>query len=132
MIPDMKVSFLINSKNVSPDEITRFLGLQPSRVFNIGDLMDKRSIIRAKVNIWIYSIEKPMPSFDINDYLTPLLDSLETKKDLISKLNQEQNVRCIIECPIWIEDETPILCLTPRIMQRIIELNAEIDFDLYV
>jgi hypothetical protein len=132
LIPDMKVSFHIKSKYLSPDEITHFLGLQPTKVFNIGDLMGKKSINKAKVNIWIYSTEKPIPSFDINAYLTPLLDSLETKKDLISKLSQEQDVHCIIECPIWIEDETPILCLTPRIMQRIIELNAEIDFDLYV
>jgi hypothetical protein len=132
MIPEMKASFHISSETVTPIEITKALDIQPTKVFNTGDLMDPKTILRAKVNIWVYSIDTPVQSFDILDYITPLLDVLQTKKSKINKLCEDTDVNCIIQCSIWMKEETPILMLPSHIMRKISELNADIDFDLYL
>ena len=132
MIPEMKASFQVSSKNVTIAEITKALDIQPTKVFSIGDLMDPKTTVRARVNLWIYSIDTSVQSFDILDYITPLLDALEIKKSRINNLCQDTDVYCLIQCSIWMKEETPILMLPSHIMRKISELNADIDFDLYL
>jgi hypothetical protein len=131
MNPEIKAEFQIKSDYRSNEEITYILGIAPTKEIKKNELI-KGSKIKMTKNLWAFSIENPIESLDICDFILPLLVSLERKKEAILELSHEDGIHCVIECPIYIHDQTPIMSLSTEVIHRIYELNTEIDFDIYL
>ena len=129
MYPEINVEFEIKSKQITPDEITNYLGILPTRKLLTGDFIGK-SLIRMKNNIWCLSVKNQEDSLNLSDYLTPIIELLMPKKEIISKLCQENDVTCVFECGIYIIEQSPIMDLSPKLLSNLVELKASLDLDI--
>jgi hypothetical protein len=129
MDPEIDVEFEIKSNQITPDEITNYLGILPTRKLLTGEFIGK-SLIRMKNNIWCLSVKNQEDSLDLSDYLTPIIEQLMPKKEIISKLCLENDVTCVFECGIYIIEQSPIMDLSPKLLTNIVELKASLDLDI--
>ena len=125
----INVEFEIKSNQIKPDEITNYLGILPTRKLLTGDFIGK-TLIRMKNNIWCLSVKTQENSLDLTDYLTPIIEQLMPKKEIISKLCLENDVTCVFECGLRIHEQHPIMDLSPKLLSNIVELRASLDIDI--
>ncbi len=129
MDPRINVEFQIKSSQIKPEEITSFLGINPTRKLYFGDFISG-SQIRMKTNMWCFSVDIQDKTLDLSDYISPIITQLLPKKAFISKLCQENEVSCVFECGIHIIEQTPIVDFSPKLLSSITELNANLDIDI--
>lgn len=65
--------------------MTRSLDVEPSRAFEAGDRVGRRSRAIRRVSLWLLSSDLP-PGGELADHLHRLLDQLEPKADMLWQL----------------------------------------------
>ncbi|WP_020616372.1 DUF4279 domain-containing protein [Paenibacillus daejeonensis] len=126
----VKVEFGLYGKSFNTQEITRILGLTPSRYWNKGDHI--RGNIHNKETYWEISTDYE-ESYDINDQMHKIVSQLIGKEDQINSIQRNYNVECKFDVVIHIENnEKPAMYLERDRIKFLNEINATIDFDLYI
>lgn len=121
-----------NFEDVTPDEITSWLQIQPSRTYIKGE--PKRGVPGAAVwksNGWRFSAteDKQVP-FD--DQLEIMLDVIESKKDKFKAIcdKYECEFSLGLYCYTNREESTPSVHLSKRYHKVTGDLNIEFDIDI--
>lgn len=121
----------IYSQTLSPEEVTRALGVQPTRTLRQGE---QRGDKVSNLHGWFLSSEGRVDSRDLRRHLDWLLDQLATGA------NPTQQVTARIPGRVWAD----ISCLwisavghggptlSPKQMQRMARLGLECWFDVYL
>ena len=133
-IRKVAVGFIISGKNLTPQEITNALGLQPDHSAARGD--ERRNLEGALLaphdnGFWRLDTDDKVNSKDINDHFRYLLSILLPHRDAILKLSQEGDIYFDI---LW--QSTYIYAGTGPIIDRdclqgVSQLQASMGFDIY-
>jgi hypothetical protein len=122
-------SFTLTGFTCLPDEVTRALGITPSKTWTRGDAISHKATIRYKQNGW--RLDSPL------DKQVPLLHHVQ---HLIGELRGNwQTVRLFsnqheaeFSCVVRIYDGArPEVSFDSSTIESIAELSADLDIDLY-
>ena len=137
MKPEMEVEFCIFGTRLLPEEITRLVGIHPTRTWNVGEFIQRNiggviqnSKIQRKENAWCLSVNNDSDNIDLAKPIKQLLQIVMPKANIIRKMCDEFDLECELGCAIYIKDETPILNFTPDVFSDLAELKATLDFDI--
>jgi hypothetical protein len=130
---EVVLSFVIaDFDDISHEEITKTLGIIPSRVYTKGQKKNPNSPALSKRNRWIMgsSVDK-YASFE--EQMNAMLDIIESKIDLFRPFCEKYH--CEFLCAIFLrfnnEESKPSVHLNSRYNRVVKELNIEFDVDLY-
>jgi len=118
--------------DITHDEITKSMGIMPSKIYVKGERKNPKFPGLAQVNGWLL---EPMcdrfSSFEIQ--LKYLLQIIESKLEIVKKYCSKYT--CEISCGVFIYFEngesTPSIHLDSEYNKVIKELNLEFDVDIY-
>jgi hypothetical protein len=128
MEPEISVYFLLTGFEITPDEITSILGIEPSKSWSVGDTIEKTKLKR-KENGWTLSsgLDK---SSELEEHLTSLFQQIQSKWSIF--LNLCSKYEAEISCTIYsYEAQGSAMHFDKAIIKYVAELNAEIDIDYY-
>ena len=119
-------------EDITPDEITRRLSIQPIKVYVKGEKTNPKLAILAKENGW-----RMRPTLDqyasFENQMNAMLDIIESKIDLFRPFCEKY--LCEFSCALYISynsgESTPWVHLNSRYNKLIKELNIEFDVDIY-
>lgn len=124
---EIKVRYSLSGFKCDPEEITRLVGLRPSKTWRMGDLIEG-TIRRDAENGW--RIDSGLPnSSSLEEHLDRLLTLLEDKKENIAAL--AESCYSEVSCIVYAIDYVPALTFEKEHLRRIVALGACIDIDLY-
>jgi hypothetical protein len=126
----VRVYLSVSSKNIDASNITKRIGIQPTKVIDKGEPKPKGAGKYQK-HRWLFEPHKDIPD-ELGRKLAALLDLLIPKASHISALSKE--------CDVWIQiysseyrgyGQLLGLHLDRNILRKLASLGVEIDFDRY-
>ncbi|WP_317979319.1 DUF4279 domain-containing protein [Paenibacillus glycanilyticus] len=132
--------FSISGDSFPVNEVSKLLCIEPTESYNKGDVIVRpknENIINTTVKYrketaWILS-SGYQESYDINDQLGLLLDTLESKIIELKRIQTDYKVSYKFEIVINIENnQKPAIYLERRFISYAHSINADVDFDLYI
>lgn len=117
--------------NFDPDELTKYLRLNPESVKRIGDA--RRSGTTYDYAVWRFGTVKSH-RLDTANQMMQTIEPLLTKADLLRKIKLTYDARLVLHVvPLVRYDEpAPLLAPSLAVMRFCVETGTEIDTDLYV
>lgn len=129
MRSEIKLIYRITSDKNDLLKSLEKLKIQPNKTWRKGDLIDKRALVKYKTNgISFSSTEKSTHKFKA--HVDSLIRILSPIKNVLRKLS----ATCYSElsCVIYIYgDDRPEIHFDMRALQFFVDLNANVDVDLY-
>ena len=128
-----RVYFALDGDDFDPDEVTKFLGIEPTSVKRKGSRVPGRI---PKRNSWVLSTENIINDYiDVYEMSTQIVNRLKPKKELILKVKERFNVLPRFEVVLWFsmneEHSTPAIGFEVETIQFLGEIGAFIDIDTY-
>ena len=135
MATQIAAQFMLSSPQFNPDEVTVFLGIQPTKTWRCGDKIPKTSL-RRKHDAWILSTGSAEldqeHSIDLIKQVHSLLDHLRPHTAKLKKICVQLNLEATLSCVLYVEgDDRPAIHFAPDLVKWLAELHADIDIDLY-
>lgn len=135
MLNKISVYLTISDFDFEPEEITAFLGIIPSKTHKKGEPIIPKGNpnYQYKHNHWsLKSLSND--SIELAKHIESIFEQVKEKWQILVDIGNQYYIE--IECAIYIYDDSeqpiPIIHLDKEITQKLAELNAEIDIDLYV
>jgi hypothetical protein len=124
-----EVYFALDGDNFDPNEITAFLGIEPTSVIVKGKPGSNKSS-------WKFSSGKIINDYiDTYDMASSLIETLEPKKELIIKAIEKFKVKARFEVVLWFtcneNISTPGIGFDEKTINFLGAVNAYIDIDTY-
>ncbi len=124
-----EVYFKLIGDDFDPDEITRLVGLQPTRTNRKGKL-------RAKFDAWCYSSGKVIDEvIDIYEMSSRLIEILEPKTSVILEAIERFRLSAELQIILWItmddSKSTPAIGFESETIAFLNSVGASIDIDTY-
>jgi hypothetical protein len=122
----MYIYLSIETTDTAPDEISKIIGIGPTKTANIGDPISKTKI-KHKKNRWEYRIEGNMP-FELEPLVIQLFNNFPDKSALRTAISHGiGTVVCVFHSP----DRTPCIELTANTVKLISDFNCGFWLDYY-
>ncbi len=138
LVSRSKASFRIgadlfyNPPGVMPNAsvITKALGIQPSRSHDAGEAHGSRASV-WKHGQW--ALESPLPQeSELEEHLRWLLDRLLPVCDRIVEVGRaDPRLKVDFFCGLWLKDKMEGLEVTPKTLEGIASLGANLQLDIY-
>ncbi len=112
-----------------PDEVTRRLGLEPTRTWRKGDKMSLLTLPREKDTGWEIAVPE-VACIDVNVPLRQLLSILTPVAKKIAGVRTDLDLEAEVSCVLFVRGGSPILHFDVTAVQLIASLGAEIDIDI--
>jgi phosphopantetheine adenylyltransferase len=124
---DVYVYFWIASAELAPTEVSKILGLQPSRTRTLGVQLVANH--RSQNHQW--TLNGPMPRGEgfLQDHIEALVAVLEQKAGELQVVRERAELG--VNCVGYYCGAHPGLHLSASLVQRLAKLGLSIDFDLY-
>lgn len=129
MQEEVYIKFKFLETNLIPAEITNLIKVTPTISGKNGDLIYGRKL-PINEGLWIYK-STVAPPWNIGEALEKLLPMIETNEKL-RKYCKDFNVYIEFSVVMYLAQNTPIVTLEPSLLQRIANVGATIDFDIYL
>jgi hypothetical protein len=129
MTSEISVSFNLTGLDFNPDDLTNKLGINPTKIWRIGDLIHPKTILKRKENGW--SLQSQLDKNHLlEEHIKYILNQLESKRNFLQEICSKNygELSCIIYA---INKERPSIHLDQDIIKKVHQLNCEIDIDLY-
>jgi ubiquitin C-terminal hydrolase len=117
------VTLRLYSDRLSPQEITKFLGIEPSATF-------EKDIEKANHNAWFLTSEGSINSKDSRRHIDFLADKLLPIRERL-KILASQSAKIDISCFWSSESGQGGPTLSPQQLSKLAELEIELWFDIY-
>jgi hypothetical protein len=124
-----RACFRVLGFSCSHDQLSRALGVQPTRTWHQGDLVTNRSTVRRETDGWELASGLPKAA-TAEEHANSLLDRLGSAADALKQIGAEASVLSIV-MEIHGGDRPP-LGLSRENIARLASLGAELDIDLYI
>ena len=129
MLRRIMASFAILGGEWDPDECTERLGIAPSSLRRRG-YSSAPNRPAAKQPEW--TLDTTWVDVDsTDDCLRPLLDLIWPHRDAILSFSCEKEARVLVLVVIEVLRERPVYEVSPQTVQRLADLGAELNFDIY-
>ncbi|WP_449418172.1 DUF4279 domain-containing protein [Phormidium nigroviride] len=122
--------FQLIGMEFDPDEVTAKVGIKPTKIHRIGDLITSRGTRRYEENAWCVYSQLEEKSIHLEDYVKSVLEQLQPGWLPLVELCKHYYVE--IACVIYYSGSVPSIHFDKYIVEMAHQLNAEIDVDLYV
>lgn len=128
-----RVYFALEGESFNPDEITRFLGIEPTTVKCKGSKVPGRV---PRMSSWQLSTENIVDDYiDVFEMAAEIVNKLKPKKDLIIQAKERFNVSARLEVVLWFsmkdEHSTPAIGFEIETVEFLGAVGAFIDIDTY-
>ncbi|MFI5160010.1 MAG: DUF4279 domain-containing protein [Sphingobacteriales bacterium] len=133
---EIHLGFCISNFNdITHNEITQMLGIQPSHVRIKGEKKNPRNPDSPLIEVNKWTMASGLDVFtDFDSQLDSILNIIESKIDLFKPLCKKYD--CEFSCGLFVYrdngESTPWVHLNSRYNKLIQELDIEFDVDLYV
>ncbi len=131
---EVRVYFALDGDEFDPDEVTIFLGIEPTSTKRKGESVSGRI---TKNSSWQFSTENI-----VNEYINvfkitrDLINKLKPKKDLINQAKSRFNVSARLEVVLWLSineyHSTPAIGFEVDTIEFLGQIGAFIDIDTYI
>jgi len=124
-----EVYFALDADDFDLDEVTKYLGIQPTSTMKKGNPIPKNTS-------WVYSSGKVIQDYiDVYDIASNIITTLEPKTDLIINAINKFNLKPRLEIVLWFtcnEDiSTPAIGFDEKTIQFLGKVGAFVDIDTY-
>ena len=123
------VKLYFQGKNVDPDDITKRLGIVPSRKHKTGESHGLNNEFTWKTSTWVLDSRSSIQSTNVEVHLQWLLDQIEPVKSIIKSIASDKEVHSEIKCIFLLFSRLYSQSFSPEIIERISDLN--INFVVY-
>jgi hypothetical protein len=130
--------FSIYGDFFDPDEITKILGVAPTKTHLKGDIIPLREGLtrtkKKKYKETDWSLETAYRiSMDINDGISEIMGRIGCKKEELSRIRKGYDVKFLFSFCVYIYDAmTPGMCFSESFIKFAGDIGARIDVDTYV
>jgi hypothetical protein len=114
----------------SAGEITAVIGISPTREYEKGDIISRKSPkpVRRQNSMWM--IESGLPeSADIEDHILSLCDKIQPCSEALNSLRSDCDVD--IFCGYFSESGQAGFSLSNQVLGRVVSLGLDLIFDVY-
>lgn len=111
-----------------PDEITKRLGIEPTRQFRAGEPRILGSGHRRRDG-WILEVG-PARTYEIDDLLKQIQAAVTASPEEIRRVSAELNVEAVLTCEVQSDSSMPSLCFADEFVQWAASIGAAIDVDI--
>jgi Domain of unknown function (DUF4279) len=131
MSTEISISLSLAEFKCDPDEISTLLGIVPTETWRVDELINPRGTLRYQYNGWALKSQLDT-SAGLEEHMESLLKQLEPQWEIFTELGNCYDIE--FSCVIYMEfgDQVPAIHFNKDILQKVANLNAEIDVDLYV
>jgi hypothetical protein len=121
--------YVLTGTRLDPPRITATTGVTPSRTWKAGDVRNPRTGTRHELDGW--RVDSPLPqSSSPEEHVEALVGHLARGWAALCELGARHDA--LVMCVVYMYDaEGPVFGLSPTVVQRLAELNAGFDADLY-
>ena len=126
MTDEIIVRLKVTSTRLTPEQITDAVGILCDHAWRIGEKRGK-TIIVEKTNGWVLNSKMPKNA-PLESHIEELLGRLVVHADRIRALSEQETVE--VSCVIYALSP-PALNFDKSVIQRIFQLGASVDIDLY-
>lgn len=128
-----RVYFALDGDDFDPDEITKFLGIEPTSTKRKGSGIPGKI---PKISSWELSTENVVDEFiDVFQMSADIINKLKTKKELILQVKDRFTVwprfEVVLRFSINEEHSTPAIGFEVETVEFLGEIGASIDIDTY-
>ena len=128
-----RVYFALDGDNFEPDELTSFLGIEPTSVKRKRKTQSNRI---TNFSSWQVSTENTIDEhIDVFKMTQEIIDKLKPAKNLINEAKSRFNVSPRLEVVLWLsideEHSTPAIGFEADTIKFLGEIGAFIDIDTY-
>ncbi len=130
MESEIYASFKIIGPHLDPEQVTRSIGISPSKTWRIGDLVVEQALLRHKNNGWLLKSNLPL-SATLKEHVRFILAQLQVSWQALKELctQHDAEISCVV---MSYGGDRPAMFFDKDIISRAADLNAAIDIDLYV
>ncbi len=130
MTVEIEASLTLTGENLIPDEISALLDKVPTKIWKTGDLISPRSTLRRKQNGWSLS-SNVEDIYYLESHVKSIFEKLRSSWESLVNLCHLYDAE--ISCVVYVDvgDSVPAIHFDQDTIQKVAELNAEIDVDLY-
>lgn len=125
----LRSTFLLSADEFDPEEVTRRLGLLPTRTWRLGDPVPG-TLLRRKSTAWLIDSGKEA-TVDLAEQATRVLGPAFSQESAVSRLRQELGLTVTLSCAVYLENERPDIHFSPDLLIGLTRLRAEIDVAVY-
>lgn len=128
---EIYVAFTLTDFDCGPEEITARVGITPAETWKMGEFINKKKTMRYEYNGWqVHS--KPEKTEELENHLISVLEQLKIGWKFLVEISRLYYAE--ISCAIYIYSDTerPTIHFSKQVIQKIAELNADIDVDIYI
>ncbi|MEC1177777.1 DUF4279 domain-containing protein [Metasolibacillus meyeri] len=112
--------------------VTEQLNVQPTETWKVGDAIRPNHPHKWAYTCWKYET-KQIETLDSEDVLRPLLNTFQSKVEIINNLKTELHLDVQLELVIIMEEgRTPGLVIYPEFSTFAAAINAFLDIDMYI
>lgn len=129
MESEISVYFTLTGLDCEPEEITAKIGIKPTKTWKVGDLINSRGTIRRKHNGWKLE-SKLEKSAELEEQIKSVLEQLQPSWQPLREICTQYDAE--INCVIYTIKQIPAIHFDREIIEKVNQLNAAIDVDLYV
>lgn len=126
--PQIDVALKLTGAKFVPDEVTRLVGLTPTRTWRSGDQIQGTELKR-KQDGWVFGL-RYRETYDMDSLLNELLDSIWPHLEQIKEVAKSLHLKTEISFGTYVREETPTCWFAAATIQRVSELGADLDVDL--
>lgn len=128
-IEKCSVSLQFLGEDLIPDEVTRLLGIKPTRSYKKGDVFPSKAHEQIrKVGLWLYSVNR-CAGVSLENQINALFDLLPVDLDVWRELTTR--FEADLFCGLQLEALNHGLDFSQQTLQRINERGLSIGLDLY-
>jgi len=122
MESEISASFTLTGVDFEPEKITAKVGIIPTKIWKVGDLINPKAIVRRKHNGW--SIKSKLQNLNnINDHIKSVFEQLQPGWLPLIDICKRHFTE--INCVIYVKgDERPAIHFDKDIVDKAATVNA--------
>jgi hypothetical protein len=124
-----KISLIVHSFECDPDDISRSMGIRPTRFWRRGDHVLPGATNVHHENGWQLKTPAVLDALSLDEAITRFLDGMPGLTQKLAAIT-ERHER-LVECVVESRDRDAVLCLSSAAVTRIAALGAAVDIDYY-
>ncbi len=129
MNAEIYAEFVLTGTDLNPEDVTSKVGIQPTKTWLKDDLISPKGRIRYKQNGWKLRSHL-QASDDLDEHFRVVLEQLKQSwQPLVELCSIYQAEFCGV---IYTSGDRPVIHFDQEVLKAVLQLNAEIDVDLYV
>jgi hypothetical protein len=123
------VRLIVLSDKLSPDDISKMLGVSGSKTWKIGDSINNLQMFE-KENGWLLNSDSET-NLDFNEHIECLIDSVGNSVSKFKAISELSGCDVQVSYVIYCEDSPP-LNIDKDIITWINSMGASLDIDIYI